>query len=315
MLGTIITAVLPMVVTLMIGFFAGWRRLFDPNEATVLNRVVLLFALPMLLFAGMLSTSLELMTRNLAVFVWAAVGIVGGSLVVFALSRFVFRSSAQVAALRALVIAGPNTPIVGVPVLGALYPDEVDLAITAVTLVMNLILIPLVLVFLVGAGPAAPGTAKPSALATAAQSVVKAVKEPVVWAPVLAFLLLLLGFDMPQLLEGSFTMLGQATTGVAMFAAGIILFSRQLSVSVPVIVNVVCKNIVFPAVVLAVMIWFAVPAPERGLVTLSLAIPSAVITVIFAIEYKVGEKEMASTLFFSTILSVLTMGGFIWYLG
>ena len=60
------------------------------------------------------------------------------------------------------------------------------------------------------------------------------------------------------------------------------------------------------------MIWLAVPVTERGLVAVTLAIPTASIAVIFAVEYRSGEQEMASTLFWSTILSVITMGGFIW---
>ncbi|PZP38873.1 MAG: permease, partial [Azospirillum brasilense] len=44
----------------------------------------------------------------------------------------------------------------------------------------------------------------------------------------------------------------------------------------------------------------------------TMAIPAASIIVILAVQYQVAEQEMASTLFFSTLLSVLTMGAFIW---
>lgn len=53
------------------------------------------------------------------------------------------------------------------------------------------------------------------------------------------------------------------------------------------------------------------PAVTREAV-LTLAIPTASICVILAVQYQAAEQEMASTLFFSTILSVVTMGGFIW---
>ena len=45
------------------------------------------------------------------------------------------------------------------------------------------------------------------------------------------------------------------------------------------------------------------------------AIPTASIAVIFAVEYEIGEKDMTSTLFLSTLLSILTMGGFLCYPG
>ena len=45
---------------------------------------------------------------------------------------------------------------------------------------------------------------------------------------------------------------------------------------------------------------------------LTLAIPTASIPVILAVQYKVAEQEMAAILFFSTIFSIVTMAGFIW---
>lgn len=311
MLETIVTALLPIVVTLMLGFFAGWERSFSQDQATVLNRMVMLYALPLLLFAGILGTPLAEISRNMPLFVWTTAGMVGGLAIAFLASLLLFRSSAKLAALRAVAIAGPAVPFIGTPVLGVLYPSDADLAIAAGSLLMNLVQVPLALIFLVG-GDDASGATRKSPLATAAASVIKAVKQPVVWAPVLAFALLLLGLDLPKVLRGSFILLGQSTGGVALFAVGVVLFSQKVSLSLPVLINVLCKNVLLPGLILAAMILLAVPAAERGLVAVTLAIPTASIAVIFAVEYKCGEQEMASTLFWSTILSVLTMGVFIW---
>lgn len=312
MLETIITALLPIVVTLMLGYFAGWERSFSQDQATVLNRMVMLYALPLMLFAGILSTSLSAITQNIPLFVWTAVGMVGGLILVFVLSRFVFRSSAQLAALRAIAIAGPAVPFVGTPVLGVLYPNGADIAIATGSLLMNLVQVPLALIFLVGGQHDASAPRK-SALAIAGASLLNAIRQPVVWAPVLAFILLLSGLELPRSLKGSFTLLGQSTGGVALFAVGIVLFSQKVSVSLPVIVNVISKNLLLPGIILALMLVFGVPVTERGLVSVTLAIPTASIAVIFAVEYKCGTQEMASTLFWSTLLSILTMGMFIWF--
>lgn len=110
-------------------------------------------------------------------------------------------------------------------------------------------------------------------------------------------------------------LLGQATGGVALFAVGAVLFAQKVSVSREVIINVLSKNIVLPAIILCAMFLLGLPAADNGLVSVTLAIPTASIAVIFAVEYKTAEQEMASTLFWSTILSVITMGGFIWITG
>lgn len=53
MSATIIGALLPTVVTLLLGFLAGWHHDFDTKQASVLNSMVMLYALPLSLFAGM----------------------------------------------------------------------------------------------------------------------------------------------------------------------------------------------------------------------------------------------------------------------
>ena len=45
---------------------------------------------------------------------------------------------------------------------------------------------------------------------------------------------------------------------------------------------------------------------------LTIAIPTAPICVILSVQYQRAEQEMASTLFFSNILSIFTTGAFIW---
>ena len=199
MLETIVTALLPIVVTLLLGYFAGLRHDFSQDQASVLNRMVMLYALPLLLFTGILSTPLSEISKSMDVFLWISVGMVGGFILVFLISRFIFKSDSKVAALRAIAIAGPAVPFVGTPVLGVLFPIDADLAIAAGSILMNLIQVPLALVFLVGNG----GTAgeKKSPLQIAFGSIKNAVLQPVVWAPILAFVLLLIGLDMPEIFE------------------------------------------------------------------------------------------------------------------
>jgi hypothetical protein len=56
-------------------------------------------------------------------------------------------------------------------------------------------------------------------------------KQPVVWAPVLALVLVLAGVGFPATLVSAMKLLGSATTGVALFAGGIVLFAQRIAVS------------------------------------------------------------------------------------
>ena len=57
MLDTILSALLPMVFTFLLGFVAARRHDFGSKDASTLNRMVLLYAVPMALFAGTVTTS------------------------------------------------------------------------------------------------------------------------------------------------------------------------------------------------------------------------------------------------------------------
>ncbi|MGJ5719045.1 AEC family transporter [Morganella sp. B601] len=311
MLEIIITALLPVIVTLLLGFFAGRRHDFDKDQASILNRMVMLYALPLLLFSGILSTPLSEIIKNIMVFIWIFIGMVGGFSLVFIISRFMFKSDCRMASLRAIAIAGPAVPFIGTPVLGVLFPIDADIAIAVGSLVLNLVLVPVSLMFLVKN----TNVVKKSAFSVISESLKNSLIQPVVWAPILAFIFLLIGFDMPVFLKGSFVLLGQSTGGVALFAVGAILYAQKISLSFPVLINTIAKNILLPLIVLIIMTILAIPHVELSLVSVTLAIPTASIAVIFAVEYKIGEQEMASTLFLSTVLSVITMGGVIWFTG
>jgi malonate transporter and related proteins len=66
MTSTIITALLPIVVTMLLGYLAGWHEDFVGDQANVLTRMVLLYALPLNLFASMVGMSSTDVLRKIA---------------------------------------------------------------------------------------------------------------------------------------------------------------------------------------------------------------------------------------------------------
>jgi len=91
-----------------------------------------------------------------------------------------------------------------------------------------------------------------------------------------------------------------------------VLFSRRVAADFFVTVSVVARNILIPGAIWGLMLLLGVePAITRKAV-LTMAISTSSLPVILAVQYQTAEQEMASTLFFSTIFSVLTMGGSIW---
>lgn len=237
--------------------------------------------------------------------------------------RYVFRRDLAMSALQALAIGSPAVPFIGVSVLGVLFGPISTSLITISGFAQNLFQLPLCLVLMSVAAataaksaptstPAASGNGTPVKSATLWSHVVDAAKQPVVWAPVLAIVLVLLGVQVPAPLDKSFALLGAATGGLALFAAGIVLYAKKMSITVPVVISVICRNVLIPGLCLIVLKLIAFPIEEIREVVLTMAIPTGSIAIIVAMQNKRGEQEMASTMALSVIASIVTMGGFIW---
>src|SRR6202789_4686053 len=90
MLNTILSALLPIVVTFLLGFVAAWHHDFGPTDAQILNRMVLRYAVPLVLFVGTVSTPRAQLSHDITLFIALCIAIIGLYGLGFFLSRFVF---------------------------------------------------------------------------------------------------------------------------------------------------------------------------------------------------------------------------------
>src|ERR1700726_2129011 len=228
---TILSALLPMVVTFLLGFVAAWRHDFGSKDAATLNRMVLVYAVPGALFAGTVTTSRAALGHDIPLVIALCVAIIGLYGVVFLFSHFVLRMQVGVSALAALTASAPAVPFVGPAVLGELFGGLSAIPIAIASLVINLTVVPVTILLLAldttGGDPRETAKDK-EYLASPATKLAETVKQPIVWAPVLAFIIVLCGLRIPQLLVHSLSLLGGASGGVALFASGIVLASGKI---------------------------------------------------------------------------------------
>src|SRR5580700_6136739 len=216
MLNTILSALLPMVVTFLLGFVAAWHHDFETKDAYVLNRMVLVYAVPLALFAGTVSTPRAELSQDIPL----VIAIIGLYAAVFLLSLFAFRVRPGISALAALTASAPAVPFVGPAVLGDLFGRLSAIPIAIGSLVINLTVVPLTILLLAfdSTGreptenpPAAQGgeqseSAPRSYVSVFAAKLVETVKEPIVWAPVIAFVIVLIGLHISQVIVHSLSL-------------------------------------------------------------------------------------------------------------
>ncbi|WP_125979853.1 AEC family transporter [Loigolactobacillus iwatensis] len=301
MFQTLILALIPIIFTLGLGYFAAWRGTFDERASSIFVTLIMAYALPLSVFSGIWGTPRQLIIKDRSVVLWLLLAMVICYLVLFLSYYFIGHQSRSLAALRAMAVADPSVPFVGSAVLPLLFGSNLSaIDIGICSLIINLLALPVTIYLLESDQPAESHE----------QGLLRTFKKPLVWASLFGFVLVLAGSTMPASLANNFTLLGKAAGGVAIFAAGIVLQTRKIHLTLPVIGNVFLKNILFPLVVWGVLILLQVPVQARRLVVVTLAIPMATMPTVLAIQYQVAASEMASTQFLSTVVSFVTMGFF-----
>jgi hypothetical protein len=198
----------------------------------------------------------------------------------------------------------------GPAILGDLFGQASAVSIAIAALVINLVVVPVTILGLELGKASVGSAAQPAAHYSGfAEKLPETAKKPIVWAPVLAFVLVLCDISIPSLLGHGLSLLGQASGGVALFASGIMLATYKIKIDWTVLLLVLLKNVIQPALVLGGLLWLGYGAPIRAEAVLTTAIPTMPIVVVLAVQYRVAEAYAA--LFFSVIGSIFTIGAFI----
>lgn len=313
MFATILSALLPVVITMLLGYFAGRHHEFTIDQADVLNRLVLLYALPADLFVGMATTRRSELVASGPLVVMVVGAILLSFSVTFVASRRMLRASPGVSALYGLAVSAPSVAFVGNSVLGYLYGQQGSaIPISIATLAINLVLVPICLVLLDAEAAAGTGVANKLDAHTLGRGALRAVRQPMIWAPVLGLIICLVDVDFPASVERALGLLGAATGGVAIFAAGVILYAQKVTFDRTIGVLTLARNLVVPGLALLCVRALSWDHADLNEAVVALAIPVASLTVILSVRYKTAEQEMASVLLYSTVGSILSLSLFIW---
>ena len=298
---------------MLLGYIAAWHHDVEGVSADVLNRMVITYTLPIGLFAGTMMTARDQLTADLALGLVLLVGMVVPFVATLLIARLVFRRRLAESTLQAMAIGLPAIPFVGLPVLGSVFgAGPATLTVAVGSLVTNLVIVPLSLIML---GVAARGQTQRTTFGSVVRTILASFQQPMVWAPILGVVLVLLDIHLPTPLIAAMGLLGSATAGVALFASGVVLRSHRPTLSVPIAVSTVCRLVLVPGLVLVTLPLLGLHLRLVSYPVVSLALPSPVLLVILAVRFDVAEREAASVLLYTYVFSAVTMAAFIGLVG
>jgi malonate transporter len=307
MIGVLANALVPVFVGLLVGYAAGLRDVVDNRNVKSLVTFVMSFAIPCYLYVTVAATPRRLLWNQTKVALVLA--IVYAAL--FAATYVSSRDTASNRAVLALTLGFPNAAAIGLPLLQSLYGEWAGVTVAIAIAIGSVTVSPVTLVILeseTGAGKML------SLLARIRLSLWRALKRPIVWAPLLALVAVATNFGLPGYFERSLTIFGNATAGTALFMTGLVVSAQRFTFTWPVVWAVCSKNLLQPALCLGVAQVVRLPREEIRYVVLISAIPCGFFGIFFGEGFDATPEIASSSLIASYLVGIFTLAGWIVFL-
>jgi predicted permease len=292
----LISAITPVLFVLGLGFAAGKHHSFTPEQTQGFSRLALQYALPATLFIGMAHLDRLLLLQQGPIAVVMLIGYSGLFLIAYWILR-AKRVEKLKATLFSYAVSSTAVPIYGLTVLVPLYGRQVASGVVGMAaLITNLTQVS-VAVFLLEAARPKLGTS-PSAWRTIARSA----ENPLVWAPLIGTIFVLLGWHLPPLFSAGLEPLAVSASGVAIFASGLTLAAYPMKLTSFSVMFSVLVCIAFkPAMFFGMLRGGHVVGTLASGAFVASAMPTSTPSVLFAQQYGEYESEMAGIMLLTTV--------------
>ncbi len=289
----LIADLIPIIVVMLVGYVSGKKNVFQTDQARVFNKLVLDYALPAALFVSIVRADREMLVANATLSMISLIGLVCLFMLSYFTIQWFFKRTKAEGAVCALIAGSPTIGFLGYAVLDPLFGTGVEtgLVIAIVAIVVNAVTIPIGLYLLnAGGGGNTPGTAPTG------NALLSAMKEPVVWAPILAVALVVIGIKVPPSFDPSFELIAKANSSVAVFAAGLTLAAYKIELDWEIAYNTAFKLILMPAVFLIAGWACGLDSEILQMLVLSVTLPPAFSGIIIASRFQVYTRTGTSSL-------------------
>ncbi len=302
--------VIPIIFVLAYGYAAGRTKAFgSPDAIETINKLVLTFALPPLLFVGTVSVTRAQLEHDLVLFVALLASLLLAYLAGLLIAKYLFKRTLVESSIAGLAFSFSAGPFYGPALLGGLYGTQSGIAVSMISMVINVVIVPIA-VTVIKVDLAKQQGAHSSLGSLIGQALYQAIfKTPFVWAPLIGFILVFLTIPVPEVAKKSFVLIGQATAGVAIFVAGMTIAANTFRITGEVLAFTLLKNVALPVIFAVIAFGLGMSADtvlfREGL--LLAALPAGPMIVLLATRYKQYQQEASSILALSTVGMLITV--------
>lgn len=297
------TALLPVVLLIVLGFIAAKVDWVRPATVKDLTNLVFYILTPALLFRTMASVKLGELDFSPILVYFLAVGLVFvGTMLVFGFNTL--------AAARALAHTFSNNVMIGIPLVGLVYGQEGLVTLLTLISVHALVLLGSgTVVFELAQARQFSSEGRPQGLArTLGQAIKNSVIHPIPLPIIAGLLYAQTGWGIPGVVDKPLQLLGSALGPMALLLVGITLaYSKLGSMIRPAMRIAVVKTVVHPILFLGVAWLLGLRGIPMAAMALAAGLPVGANVYIFSQRYGVAQEEVTACIALSTGLSLFTL--------
>lgn len=309
----IIKALAPIFVIMLLGFYAGRKKMVDNQNVSLLNVFVMDFALPATLFSATVQTPWQGIVQQWYLVVVLALSMWIMYVAIYFMSTKMFNKSAQDSAVLALTVALPNYAALGLPILGSVIGESpiTSLSVAISIACGSVLMTPFCLLILEREKARTAGNLQGSSLSMLPILIWRSVTKPIVWGPLLGVVLSAIGIRMPDIILLAIKPLGLAATATALFLTGLILSARTLQLNAVVSISSFAKLIIQPFIAWGIVTCLGLHGSLAITAVLMIALSAGFFGVVFGNRFGVQSPDAEATLLLTSILCIITLPLFI----
>lgn len=294
-LHTILAALGPIVLGLVVGWGSGKTGFVKREYTQAFADFVVKIALPFSLFLAAIQSSPSVLL-NIDYMLALAIGLVVTYVVGFASGKIFFKHTNKDAAMQALCTSFPDMAYCGPPVLLATVGSSGLIAMVMGNLIYTVFIIPFTLLLISSSGKG--GIMK---------NLWNAVKQPLVFLPILGALIAISGIKVPEIVQNSINELGETSGGVALFFLGLLISGIKMNINIEIAFNVFVKNFVQGALILGAGLLLGLEGELLKSAFLIGVLPTATAVPALAVGNKAYEDTSAGTVLLSTLMALVSI--------
>lgn len=305
----ILTITTPIFILIAIGFLSVRYGMIGREQIVGMGKFVINLALPALVIKALTERPLDqVFDRNYLL----AYGL--GSLCMFALgfaySRWLRRETQSVSAIVAMGMSASNSGFIGYPIVVMVVGAPAAVGLALGMMVENLLMIPLALILAEAGDQQGQGSAK-----VLLGILNRLLRNPIILSISAGLALALLDIRLPAVPFKAVEMLAMASAPVALFVIGGNLVGLKAGGMVGDVLQIsLAKLILHPLLVLLMFTWLPVQDPALRMAGVLFAC-SPMMSIYPILGQRFGlQGRCAAALVGATVLSFLSISGFIWAL-